>query len=270
MALPALAANLKLYLKDGTYQIVREYKVDQDRVRFYSVERSEWEEMPVSLVDLKRTESETVERKKELAEEAHALSEEDAAERAKADELARVPQDAGVYQIINGDLRIFKLAESKVHTNKRRNILKVMAPIPVISGKGTLEIDGEHSQHFVESARPEFYMVLSAPERFGIFKLDAQKGVRIVEKLEFVPVSKEVVEQPENVDVFSQQLADEVYKVWPTKDLEPGEYAVVQFTEGKMNMQVWDFAYYPGKKWIPPPVPPVIIKPGGQATQLRK
>jgi hypothetical protein len=28
-----------------------------------------------------------------------------------------------------------------------------------------------------------------------------------------------------------------------------------------MNIQVFDFAYYPDKKWIPPPFPPVIIKP---------
>ncbi len=32
MALAALAANLKLYLKDGTYHVVREYKVASDRV----------------------------------------------------------------------------------------------------------------------------------------------------------------------------------------------------------------------------------------------
>ena len=33
----AWAANLKLYLKDGGYHIVREYQVQSDRVHFYSV-----------------------------------------------------------------------------------------------------------------------------------------------------------------------------------------------------------------------------------------
>ena len=56
--LPSLAANVKLYLKDGTYHVVREYEVQADRVRFYSVERSEWEEIPLDLVDLRRTEAE--------------------------------------------------------------------------------------------------------------------------------------------------------------------------------------------------------------------
>ena len=56
----AWAANLKLYLKDGSYHVVREYQVQSDRVHFYSVERSQWEDIPLDLVDLRRTEAEVV------------------------------------------------------------------------------------------------------------------------------------------------------------------------------------------------------------------
>ena len=70
LAMTAWAANVKLYLKDGSYHIVREYKTEGDRVKYYSVERSSWEEIPVALVDLKRTESEIAGRKAALAEEA--------------------------------------------------------------------------------------------------------------------------------------------------------------------------------------------------------
>ena len=62
LAFAAWAANIKLYLKDGGYHLVREYQVQPDRVRFYSVERSEWEEIPLDLVDLKRTEAEAAAR----------------------------------------------------------------------------------------------------------------------------------------------------------------------------------------------------------------
>ncbi len=36
LVLPLVAANLKLYLKDGSYHIVREYKVEGDRIRYYT------------------------------------------------------------------------------------------------------------------------------------------------------------------------------------------------------------------------------------------
>jgi hypothetical protein len=38
--------------------VVREYSVNGDTVKFYSIDRSDWEEVPASLVDLKKTEVE--------------------------------------------------------------------------------------------------------------------------------------------------------------------------------------------------------------------
>jgi hypothetical protein len=66
--------------------------------------------------------------------------------------------------------------------------------------------------------------------------------VRIVENVTFLP-TKEVEEEPIVIEIFRQQLAsDELYKIWPKQPMEPGEYAVVQYTEGKLDIQVWDFA----------------------------
>ena len=42
--------------------------------------------------------------------------------------------------------------------------------------------------------------------------------------------------------VFSRQMGPNLYKIWPTEPLKPGEYAVVEFTAGQQNIQVWDFA----------------------------
>jgi len=46
-----LPRGKKLVLKDGTYQIIREYERNGERVRYYSLERGDWEELPASMVD---------------------------------------------------------------------------------------------------------------------------------------------------------------------------------------------------------------------------
>jgi hypothetical protein len=244
----AFAANLKLYLKDGSYQVAREYKVEGDRVHYYSAERGEWEDIPLDLVDLKRTETEVAEKKKAIEAEAKVLSEEDKAERAQQDEIMKIPQNPGVYYIEGKETKRIKPAESTVHTNKGRSVLRAMSPIPVVTGKATLEIAEPHSLNVLGIDRPEFYIQLDKEERFGIVKLQPQHGLRVVEKITTIPVTKEIVEEPEQVEIFRKQLTpDGLYKIWPQKPLEPGEYAVVQFEPGKLDMQIWDFAYKPAK-----------------------
>ena len=241
----AMAANLRLYLKDGTYQMVREYAIQQDRVHYYSIERSDWEDIPLDLVDIKRTESEVAERHATLEQESKVIAAEEKFEREQQREVSKIPRDPGVYQLIDSkELRVLKAAESKVHTNKRRAVLKAMSPIPMVTGKATVEVDGSHASYNVESDTPEFYIQLSAEEQFGIIRLAPKDNFRIAENLTIIPVTKDVVEEPQEVEIFRKQLANNgLYKIWPQKPLAPGEYAVVEFTPGKMNMQIWDFAW---------------------------
>jgi hypothetical protein len=237
------AANFKLYLKDGTFHLVREYQVEGDRVKFYSVERSEWEEMPAELLDLKRTEAENSARAAKLDAENKIVVEEEKARHDQEKEVMKIPQDPGAYMIEDNKLRVFQAAESKVHSDKRRTVLKILSPLPTISGKATVEVDNAHSTNIVKDPRPEIYIQLSADEQFGIIKLTPKGDVRIADKLTVVPITKEVVDDIELVPIFRKQLSDNLlYKIWPEEAMENGEYAVVQFTPGKTNLQIWDFA----------------------------
>jgi hypothetical protein len=111
----------------------------------------------------------------------------------------------------------------------------------VVAGKSTVEIDGLQAAWSTAGDRPEFYIRLAAEERFHIVRLTPVKAARLVQTWNILPVTKEVMEETLIVETFKQQLAEGLFKIWPTKPVAPGEYAVVEYTEGKGNIQVWDF-----------------------------
>jgi hypothetical protein len=243
--LPLSAANVKLYTTDGDYQLVREYQVNGDRVRYYSVDRNDWEEIPTSLVDLKKTEKEAAAKEADIDRRAKEFEAEDQAAREERAEIAKIPQDSGVYQIENGVVRTFPVADFTVHTDKGRSILKAVAPIPIIAGKATVELKDEHSANVVKGdSRPEFFFRLDKEESYALVQVTSGKGIRVVENVEIMPVTNEYMENRTLVKTFSKQLpGDNFYKVWPQEPLTPGEYAWVEYIDGKIDLRVWDFRF---------------------------
>jgi hypothetical protein len=242
-----LADTFKLYLKDGDYHLVREYQVSDDRVRYYSTERGDWEEIPKELVDLDKTEKQRTSRQEDSKKETQANAEEEQAERALRRQIAAIPTEAGTYYEQGDHVKALTMADYKVITDKKRQALKALSPVPLIPGKASVVIQGDHSSFIVNEERPEFFFRLAKQERFGIVRLTPKKTVRVVENIAIIPVSKENIQEQKQVETFQQQLAGDLYKVWPEKPLTPGEYAVIEYSEGEVELLIWDFAYRPSE-----------------------
>ncbi|HSP66085.1 MAG TPA: hypothetical protein VLN48_00060, partial [Bryobacteraceae bacterium] len=160
MAVAAFGANSRLYLKDGDYQLVREYQVLADRVRYFSTERGDWEEIPIELVDLERTKKDAAERQAAIDADARQQDLEDKAIREERKEVARVPVEPGVYYVHGDKLDTIPPAEIEVISSKSRTVLKVLSPVPIVPGKSSVEIKGETAALRVASNTPEFYFRL--------------------------------------------------------------------------------------------------------------
>ena len=239
-----------LVLDDGAEISVREYEIGPERVRYYSLERGQWEEVPVAIVDLDRTEDRNRATRAAITESREELRRERAAERRARTELHSVPLDDGVYYLGPAGHVPLEQVFLKLDKSAGRTALNVIAPVPVMTGKRTLSIAGLNAKTVTSDERPAFYLRLDKFARFGISRLkpEPKKNRRVVQQVYTVPRAEEQLEAQDEVEVFRQQLAPLVYKIWPVEPLEAAEYAVVDFTPGKSDLRVWDFSHQPGGK----------------------
>ncbi len=247
-ALLLFADTFKLYLKDGTFHLTREYQRQGDRIRYYSTERGEWEEIPVELVDLDKTEGERNHKSEQAAKQLRAEDEEDKAERALRQEIASIPMDPGAYYKRGEKVEQLPASDYQVITDKKRKALQVLSPVPLVPGKAVVIIKGDHANFVVNDARPEFYFRQSKGQRFGILKVTpTKKNTRVVENVSIAPVVKQAEEERKEMKTFVQDMGNDLFKIWPENPLTPGEYAIVQFADTEdgtdIELVIWDFTY---------------------------
>lgn len=238
------AAPLKLYLKSGGEMPVREYSVNGDRVRYYSTQRSQWEEIPTRLIDLEKT-VQAVERQNRRLESMRAESSaERQAERKARTELHDVPIDDGLYLYKDKTATLVPQDDVIVEKSGKRKVLRALANIPVILGKRKLLIEGQASDFVIDHATPIFFVRDTQLTYFAVVKLPPDGKQRLAQIIQNGP-EQTYFEQQEEVEVFRQQLASGVYRIWPTQDLAAGEYAFINYTPSELDLRVWSFSIQP-------------------------
>jgi hypothetical protein len=276
---PAQDTSRRLILKDGSYQSVTKYEVKGDRVRYYSAEREDWEEIPKSLVDWPATDKyekdraagvsspEAVQLDKELEHEREL-------EEAQLPEVApglRLPQDQGVFLLdtFGGEPQVVEVQQnaSDVNRDTKGNIFRG-AINPVAGLKQTIELEGSHAKVQAHGAVPSLYINVEATpdqpqsplpaqpisqpqqpsvpfDRYRIIRADVKGNKRILGDVKR-QVTGKISQEQHLVKTTVNRLTGGWLKITPIEALVPGEYALVEMMgkEG-MNLYVWDFGVNP-------------------------
>ncbi len=134
-----LPRGKKLALKDGSFQMVREYQVNGDRVRYYSLDSSQWEEIPTSLVDwdaTKKIEAEEAQRDAAFAARVHLREQGRGAEALDIDASVEVapgvflPPGQGLFLFDGRSIARVAQAQTSSSLDKKRVVEQVLVPIP--------------------------------------------------------------------------------------------------------------------------------------------
>lgn len=246
----------RLIMKDGSDQLVREWEVRGDRVRYYSLERDAWEEVPYALVDWKATgeagqrhATEAVEKAEQVTREARAIEDE-----ALGPEIApglRLPTDAdGVFVIVEGKAQAVPKQQASARVDKGRLVTNVLLPVPLLKNRNLVEIPGTAAE--LRLAQPPAVLFASGrardDSRYALVRLKPKGDKRQVEAILTNILGRNPKHSGDYIELDTQSLGHNVYKLVPREPLTAGEYAVVEFLGNDLNMFLWDFAVDANRK----------------------
>jgi hypothetical protein len=176
---PAQTLASRLILKDGTYQPITKYEVKGDRVRYFSAERGEWEEVPNAMVDWDATKKyeegrltggpipEAAELDKEIEAQRKAAV-------ARSPEVAprlRLSDEGGVYLLdtYQNEPELAEIQQSggDVNRSTKANILRA-AINPLSGSKQSIELPTPHAKVQAHTPTPSLYVNVSADTGEGL------------------------------------------------------------------------------------------------------
>lgn len=265
-----LTHGTKLMLKDGNFQLVRNYERKGDRVRYFSVERGDWEEIPAAMVDWNATEkarvadekAETALVKKVQAQERarQVISVVDVDASLPVGQGAFLPSGEGMFAVTGQKVTPLEQVGAQTRSDKKRVLAQVISPIPIIPGKRNVEIPGAASRNRVSIATgpPEFYLREAAPDpdnptsieqssrpgmdgpEVQLVRATVKGGKRRLRAIKSM-FGQEISSQMDTVSIQRWEIAKNVYRFTLSEPLPPGEYALAEILPDGMNIFVWDF-----------------------------
>jgi len=247
----ALPRGKKLFLKDGSYQLVREYKIEGDRVRYYNLDSSSWEAMPADLVDwdaTKKAEAEQAQRDASLVSKVHTQEENRVIPPLDIDASLEVapgvflPPGDHLFEFDGKSILPLSQAETSSKLSKGRLLEQVMVPIPIVPSRQNVSIQGERAKFRLRNDQPEFY-IRTADAREPHLELIRAKphgGTRLIEHLDELLGQKQ--EFRDALPMQKWEVARGVYRFTLSQPLAPGEYALAEvLDEEGISLYVWDF-----------------------------
>jgi hypothetical protein len=269
---PALPRGKKLVLKDGSFQLIREYQRNGERVRYFSVERGDWEELPAAMVDWDATKKAEAADRAEQDALAAKIRGREQAQRIEAvmdvDASLQVapgvflPPGEGMFVVEGRSVTQLEQVGSEMKTDKKQFLKQVLSPIPIIPSKRNVEIPGPRARVRVTHGLAEFYLREAPPDpdrttpivkssrpgesgpEVELVRATVKGNKRLLESIRSL-FGQQLDEKREVISIERWEVAPTVFRFTLGETLPPGEYALAEILPDGMNLFVWDFGVEP-------------------------
>jgi hypothetical protein len=265
----SVARGKKLVLKDGNFQLVRSYERNGDRVRYFSIERGDWEEIPAAMVDWEATaKAEALEQSTEAAlvtkihkqEEANSIQPPlDVDASLQIAPSVFLPTGEGMFVLEGKSVTKLEQVGSQVKVEKKRVFEQVISPVPVVPSKHHIEIPGSRAKLRVNpNGTVEFFLrevpsdtdrdtMITRSSRPGgsgpdveLVRATVKSGRRQLEEIRSLH-GNELSRDRKTISIEKWDVAANVYRFTLSEPLGPGEYALAEVLPDGLNLYVWDF-----------------------------
>jgi hypothetical protein len=252
-----LPRGKKLMLKDGTFQLVREYQVDGDRVRYYSIDQRDWQEIPAALVDwdaTKKVAGEDTKRNAAIVAKVHALEVAHHSTPMDIDASIEVapnvflPPGEGLFEFDGKSIRQLPQAEADIKFSKSQMLKQVLIPVPIVPTRHTVSLPGNRAKFRIKSGQLEFYMRTADGREpdLDLLRARVHNDKRDLENLDQL-FKEEATTGKIALPIQRWEIAQGVYRFTLGENVEPGEYAVAERVQGgATSLYFWDFGVDPG------------------------
>jgi hypothetical protein len=249
---PGLPTGKKLVLKDGSFQLVREYEVQGDRVRYYSIDQRDWEEMPASLVDwdaTKRVSADEAQRKAALIAKLHAAEVARAADAMDVDASIEIapkvflPPGDGLFEFDGKAIYPLSQAEADMKFSKTQMLKQVLIPVPIIPSRHSISLKGNRAKFRLKSTQTEFYMRTAdgREPQLDLIRAKVHGDKRDLENLDEL-FNEHAATGKISIPIQRWEITHGVYRFTLSANLEPGEYAMAEIVQGgATSLYFWDF-----------------------------
>jgi hypothetical protein len=258
----------KLVLKDGNYQLVREYTRNGERVRYFSLERGDWEEIPASMIDWAATQKAEAAGASQKSTELKKLHQQE--EISKVDLALDVdaslqtgtgvflPPGEGMFAVEGKSVTPLEQAGLETHRDKKQFLKQVLSPIPIVPSKTNLDLAGARAKTRLDPSHLEFYLREAPPDpdrvspiqkssrpgesgpEVELVRATVKGNKRIVEQIRAL-FGQQIDENRKSVLLQRWQIAGNVFRFALGEPLPPGEYVLAEILPDGINSYVWDF-----------------------------